>query len=123
VSFLSARPVSLFGEMTLIAGGIAPRPVKAAIKSEVIKNHGERSRKCSTAHPELMRKARRKWPAGRISNALSKRKRTVLGGRRLSIRRRNFLVDNGMGSHDVLLIRRNLCVGCDQLPRKPVPTP
>jgi cGMP-dependent protein kinase 2 len=114
--FLSYLPAGTFvGEMSLIGGGKRTATVRAAIKSEVIKLHGEAFRRLMEDKPQLLEKAKAEMAKRQDVNAFIEAKKDSFSGAvDMYSSVANFLVSNGIGeATDVLLIDENLCVGCD----------
>lgn len=114
--FLSYLPAgSYVGEMGLIAGGKRTATVRAAIKSEVIKLHGEAFRRVMEKKPALLERAKTDMAARqKVNSFIESRKADFSGAVDMYSETAQFLVDNGIGeATDVLLIDEHLCVGCD----------
>jgi thioredoxin reductase/Fe-S-cluster-containing hydrogenase component 2/CRP-like cAMP-binding protein len=114
--FLSYLPAgSYVGEMGLIGGGKRTATVRAAIKSEVIKLHGEAFRRLMDKKPALLARAKQDMAARQqVNSFIESRKSDFSGAVDMYSETAKFLVDNGIGeATDVLLIDEHLCVGCD----------
>jgi cGMP-dependent protein kinase 2 len=114
--FLSYLPAgSYVGEMGLIGGGRRTATVRAAIKSEVIKLHGEAFRRLMEKKPALLARAKKDMAARQqVNSFIESRKADFSGAVDMYSETAKFLVDNGIGeATDVLLIDEHLCVGCD----------
>jgi cGMP-dependent protein kinase 2 len=114
--FLSYLPAgSYVGEMSLIGGGKRTATVRAAIKSEVIKLHGEAFRRLMDKKPALLARAKKDMAARQqVNSFIESRKADFSGAVDMYSETAKFLVDNGIGeATDVLLIDEHLCVGCD----------
>ncbi|MET0363215.1 MAG: cyclic nucleotide-binding domain-containing protein, partial [Sphingobium sp.] len=114
--FLSYLPAgSYVGEMGLIAGGRRTATVRAAIKSEVIKLHGDAFRRVMEKKPALLARAKADMAERqKVNSFIESRKSDFSGAVDMYSETAKFLVDNGIGeATDVLLIDETLCVGCD----------
>jgi len=114
--FLSYVPAGSYqGEMALIDGGPRSATVKAAIRSQVLRLHGEPFRQLLAKKPDLLKRMRDEVTARRKINEFVRNKQDNFGGAvDMYSQVAKFLIDQGIGeATDVLLIDERLCVGCD----------